>query len=159
MTPNLSERFARDRGAPQDVGGVTVHNILRRRLNADPIIRVRRLHASANPVQGLRVKIDGGFLLINGQRLKDTVLWADSAPAEFEMRCSLRTSEAELKAWNCWRDPKGTMQAWIGDAGMIIEEIGHRTRLRCSDGSHPFSPTDLEVELDFRPELTPSKID
>ena len=89
MTPNLSERFAKDRGAPQDVCGVTVHNIFRRPLNADHIIRVRRLHASAIPVQGLRLKIDGGFFFINGQQLKDTVLWADSAPAELEMRCQV----------------------------------------------------------------------
>jgi hypothetical protein len=41
------------------------------------------------------------------------------------------------------------MQAWIGDAGMIVEAFEHRTRLKCGDGSHPFSPTDLEVELKF----------
>jgi hypothetical protein len=41
------------------------------------------------------------------------------------------------------------MQAWIGDAGMLIDEEGDRVRLRCSDGVGGISFTDLVVELEF----------
>jgi hypothetical protein len=149
MKESLSERFARDRGAPQQVDGQTVQNIYRHRISSGQQVHIRRIQSVASPVQGLRLKVDQGSLLVNGQKLKDVVLWADSAPAEVHAICESRSASVELRAWNCWRDSAGTMQAWIGDAGMVIEEIGNRARLKCSAGSHPFSPADLEIEIEF----------
>lgn len=149
MKQSLSERFARDRGAPQQVDGQTVHGIFRHKITSGQRVHIRRIQCVASPVQGLRLKVDQGSLLVNGQKLKDVVLWADSAPAEVHAICQSRSPSVELKAWNCWRDSAGTMNAWIGDAGMVVEEIGNRARLKCSGGEHPFSPVDLEIELEF----------
>ena len=52
--------------------------------------------------------------------------------------------------WNSWRDGQGAMQAWVGDAGMLVEEgEGGRIVLRCSDGFDRPSFDDLVVELEL----------
>ncbi|HSC14144.1 MAG TPA: hypothetical protein VLI71_03465 [Gammaproteobacteria bacterium] len=96
------------------------------------------------------MKLDKGTLLVNGESLKDVVLWMDTAPDRVELVCNVKPTGAELRVWNCWRDAEGIMQAWMGDAGIVVVDISSdRTVLRCSDGSHAFDPVDLEVELEF----------
>lgn len=146
---SLAERFAKSKGAPQNVDGLIVHSIYRRQISAGARVRVRRVSAAAGSVQGLRIKMDNGFLLVNERRRKDVVLWSDTAPAEVEVVCEPRGAVGELRAWNCWRDAEGTMHAWIGDAGIVVEEAEAIVRLRCSAGYHPFAPSDLEVVLTF----------
>ena len=148
---NLAERFARDRGAPQVVDGVTVHNSFRHTVMRGSRVHIRRLAATTSAVQGLRVKLlKGGFLRVNNQRSKEVVLWADTSPEDLEILCAPSTETAEFIAWNCWRDAKGIMQAWIGDAGIVIEGSDNTFLLRCSAGYHRFSPTDLDIELRFQ---------
>lgn len=149
-TTTLAERFAKSRGEPQDVGGTLVHNIYRRLVAAGEALRVRRIRAVAAPVQGLRVKVDKGTMTVNGRELQDVVLWADSAPSEVELVCHTgKHATGELRVWNCWKERDGVMQAWLGDAGMTIEDGRERVGIRCSDGTHPFEPSDFEVELLF----------
>src|SRR6185437_635144 len=107
MKPTLAERFARDRGAPQEVDGLVVHNIYRRKVGDREHIRIRRLRAVSVPPQGLRVKVDRGSLLINKQELKEAVLWAETAPEEVEATCRLRGAAGELMIWNCWQNSAG----------------------------------------------------
>jgi len=108
------------------------------------------LNATADPAQGLRLKVDKGSVVVDGRKYKDVVLWADSAPADVEVTCDTgKNSTAELRVWNCWKEDDGVMQAWLGDAGMVIDEHDQRVSIRCGDGTHPFDPRDLEVELLF----------
>ncbi|MHA7683083.1 hypothetical protein [Cupriavidus sp. PET2-C1] len=39
-----------------------------------------------------------------------------------------------MKAWNVWR-VDGVIQAWIGNAGMIVEGNAEKIKFRCSDGT------------------------
>jgi hypothetical protein len=56
-----------------------------------------------------------------------------------------------LRAWNVWCDPAGTMQAWIGNAGMIVREgSAGEVVLCCSDGFGEASVDDLVVTLVFQ---------
>lgn len=146
----LAERFARDQGAPQEVGGVTVHNIFRQPVAEGSRVLVHRLRVADGDVQGLRIKVHGGHVRVNAQRLAEVVLWADTSPEQVEVTCETGGEVAEFRAWNCWRDANGTMQAWLGNSGMVVEKTGSVVFLRCSAGYHEFSPTDLEVELSFR---------
>jgi hypothetical protein len=138
MNLTLAERFARDRGAPQEVDGVVVHNIYRHKIGNGDRIRIRRLRAVSAPPQGLRLKVDRGTLLINEQELKEPVLWAETAPEGVEAICKMSGATGELRIWNCWQNTAGITQAWVG--GVL---------LKCSAGSHPFSPTDLEMQVQF----------
>lgn len=145
----LAKRFARTRGAPQTVDGIVVHNIYRRDVSSGTRICVRRASVTDGAVQGLCLKVANGFLIVNGQRQEDIVLWSDTAPSNVEVICEPRGSLGEFRAWNCWRDSEGTMHAWTGDAGIVIEEIDGKVRLHCSAGNHPFTPSDLVVEFTF----------
>jgi hypothetical protein len=146
----LSERFAKSEGRPLEVNGVLVESIYRRSVSQGQAVRIRRVQATAMPVQGLRLKVDKGSVVINGRKHKDVILWADTAPDNVEVVCETgKASTAELRVWNCWKADDGVMQAWIGDAGMVIDEDGQRVSIRAGDGTHPFAPRDLQVELLF----------
>ena len=142
MAERLAERFTAARGAPVELDGRLVHMLHELpALTAPAELRIT-LRASAPRPQGLRLRARGGRLIVAGQALDDVVLWAGTAPPEVVV--ALRPAGAmTVRAWNVWRDAAGTMQAWIGDAGMLIDD----GVLRCSDGFAPPSFTDLEVTL------------
>jgi hypothetical protein len=57
-----------------------------------------------------------------------------------------------IRIWNEWRDSGGTMQAWIGDAGLVVEALDpNHFVLRCSDGFPPQSFTDLVIDVVVEP--------
>ena len=148
--PNLAERFAESKGRPLEVDGVLVHAIYRRVVTPGELVRIRRVHAVSSPTQGLRLSLKKGLAEIDGQKLKDVVFWADTAPSHVEVVCHTgKASSAELCVWNCWKKDDGVMHAWLCDAGMVIEEEGPRVSIHCGDGTHPFAPRDLEIELMF----------
>lgn len=137
-------------GAPIDVDGETV----RMMFELPPVeghaeLRVALKAKSGRP-QAVRLKARGGKLVVNGQALDDVVLWSDSAPPEVTATVEPASTgkPVTVRAWNAWRDPAGTMQAWIGDAGMIVEEGDPGSVvLRCSDGFDAPTFDDLVVEL------------
>jgi hypothetical protein len=147
MSETLGELFSRAKGAPIQVDGITIHAIYRRYVVANQLVRVRWRRYIETPVQGVRLKLHTGrSLTMNGRRLKDVVLWSDTSPPEVELLCD---EEGELRIWNCWRDSTGAIQAWIGNAGMVIETSSSSTVLKRSGGTSSFSPDDLELELQF----------
>lgn len=145
----LAEQFAESKGAAIHVDGRKVFNMYRRPVSAGQTVTVRARPAMHSPVQGLRIKLAEGVIAIKDQRLKEVVVWLDTAPLDFEFSCRPTKQSTELRVWNCWRDPNGVMQAWIGNAGMIAEETGPDVLLRCSTGVADFEPGQLSVELKF----------
>ena len=145
----LADRFKESRGAPVDWGGRTVHMILETSVPSGKALCIEFLDPSPARVQGLRLKARGGALEVDGQLLDDVVLWSDSAPSRVEAIGHPRGGDAVLvRVWNAWRDSAGTMQAWIGNAGMLIDgEPGGAMRLRCSDGFDDPTFDDLTAEL------------
>lgn len=149
MNRPLAELFAAANGGPINVEGQQVFNIYRRSVKIGQSVSIQILEHAAKPVQGLRLKIVGGTLLVNGQELEDVVLWLDTAPADVELACCISKSSThgELRIWNCWRSDTGTTQAWIGNAGIIVDEEMDGATLRCSSGTGPFDPTQLTVNI------------
>ena len=84
--------------------------------------------------QGLRVKVRGGELEIDGVSASDFALWQDTAPSRVKIdirwgRGKRLASGVELVEHN------GVMHAWLGNSGMRVEEVAPgRYLLRCSDG-------------------------
>jgi hypothetical protein len=145
----LAERFAAVEGAPVDVDGRLAHMLYELPPIAAPAaLRIALRAAGARP-EGLRLKARHGRVVVNGEGLDDVVLWSDTAPPEVvaELQPGGRRPMS-LRMWNTWRDPQGTMQAWIGDAGMLVDE-GEPVVLRCSDGFDRPSFDDLVVELEL----------
>lgn len=146
----LAERLAAARGGPIDWHGQTavmMHDV--GGLRDTDRINLEILHVSEERPQALRLKVRGGRVSVGDERLDDVILWSDTAPrtvvltvhAPSERPCSLRM-------WNSWRDPDGVMQAWIGNAGMVVDPQGDdELILRCSDGFGDAGFTDLVVAV------------
>jgi len=97
------------------------------RCEVRPADRVRVVWRTvrAVPVQGIRIKVAGGKLATAGQPdLSDIVLWSDTAPGDTVFVCRSK-QPVELRIWNCWRDQRGVMQAWVGNAGMRVVDSGN----------------------------------
>lgn len=145
----LAQQFIANKGQPLEVEGRTVINMYRRPVKANQIVAVNVQAAFSSPVQGLRIKLDNGSIRINDHLFQDVAVWFDSAPPQFEFSCHPKKATAELRIWNCWRDNNGVSQAWIGNAGIVVEEASTEVVLHCSSGTMEFDPNQLTVKLIF----------
>jgi hypothetical protein len=94
--------------------------------------------------QGIRIKANGD-LVVAGQKLKDIVLWSDTAPTRVDIQLGAKVTE--LKVWNCWANSDGAMDAWHNGAGMIASAKAAGVReYNCNDGT----PNDDFSDLVFR---------
>jgi hypothetical protein len=143
---SLSGRLAESKGEPIEYEGQTVHGIYRWDVHPGDVLRVSFQHATSEVRQGLNVAIKEGQLSVEGQRIKRLVLWADTAPKAVDVVCQPPKSGALLQAWNCW-DRYGRMDAWMGNAGMLVERRDGAVVLKCSDGIGSPDFRDLVVEL------------
>jgi hypothetical protein len=110
---------------------------------AETTITVTRESASSERPQGLVLEADHE-LWVGDVASTRIVLWADTAPGEV----SLTTSEAgDLRMWNVWRDGD-LLQAWEGDARIIVDDEGEDLGLACHDG-HAGDAPDLVVRVGF----------
>lgn len=149
----LADRFVAEEGGPVELEGKLVHSIYRRQLREGMRVRVVRCSAApAGPTAGLRLKLHRGRLRVGTETLADIVLWSDTSPEQVTIECEPAGGRAELRAWNCWRDEQGVMQAWLANAGMLVQEEGDVVILRCSSGPGGVSFGDLVVELRFEAE-------
>lgn len=110
---------------------------------ADTTITITRHTATDLRPQGLVLDADHD-VRVGAHETPRIVLWSTSAPATVDV---VTTKAGSLRIWNAWRDGDLT-QAWLGAAGIDVDDEGESLRLSCSDG-HPGSRGDLVVELSF----------
>jgi hypothetical protein len=148
MTEKLSDLFERARSPSVTWNGQVVHSMYEMPADEGTVLRIE--FADPNPArpQGLRLKVRGGSLRFEDRELDDVVLWSDSAPRVVTAGVRPNRGNAVVRVWNCWRDPADTVQAWIGNAGMLVEETANGVVLRCSDGYDDATFDDLVVVID-----------
>lgn len=147
MAETLSSLFQRTSGQPVDVAEGLAHPIFRKKVGAGRSnFLARRLRSSEKWVCGLRLKVVKGELEINDQRHAEIILWADTSPQSVFFTVVAK-KDCELKAWNVWR-ANGTVQAWIGNAGIVISEDGRVSRLACSGGTEVIDFSTLVYEIE-----------
>ncbi|MGE4427336.1 MAG: hypothetical protein AB7G37_12860 [Solirubrobacteraceae bacterium] len=154
MPTRLEDRFLAAEGAPVEVDGQLVHMMFEFPPITEPATLRIHLEVGSSRPQGVRLKARGGKLGINEQLVDDVVLWSDSAPPTVtaEVRPQKSGKPVSLRLWNVWLDPAGTMQGWIGDAGILLEaEQPGTTVLRCSDGFNAPTFDDLVVTVALEP--------
>lgn len=144
-----AEQFISSNGNPIVMDGLTIINMYRRWVYPGQIVRLSFAVSIEHPMQGVRLKVDKGKLLVNGKLVEDVVIWRDSAPSEIEIICHPKGEGGELRVWNCWRDKNDVMQAWVGNSGIVVEESERTALLRCSAGAGDFSPDDMRVTIKF----------
>lgn len=150
MSGRLADRFKASQGAPIEVDG----RVAQMAYDLPPIaasteLRVQMEARSSWP-QGLRLRAQEGDVLLNDQALSDVVLWSDTAPPEVvaDLRPKSQGKPLSVRVWNVWRDDQGTMQAWIGDAGLVVDDKRDGSvTLCCSDGFGKPDFGDLAVKL------------
>ena len=151
MNPKLAELLSVAAGGPIHWSGKCVHMMyeLPGSLTSQGLM-IRFAQPSPARPQGLRIRVRGGLIELNGRQLNDVVLWSDTAPDTVFVQFLPAAGETSMtvRVWNAWRDTSGTMQTWIGNAGMLVEpkEDGS-TVLRCSDGFGEPSFDDLVAVL------------
>ncbi|HEX8081373.1 MAG TPA: hypothetical protein VF557_14275 [Jatrophihabitans sp.] len=151
MTETLADRFQAEQSRVITWDGLQVHSMYEvGPLSGGAELLVRFVSVGSGlPEQGIRLKVLQGHAVINDERLSDIVLWAASAPdvirAEIE---AAGRKPVTVRVWNCWRDSRGTIQAWIGNSGILVESSSDgRVRLECSVGEGEVSFDDLVVDL------------
>lgn len=148
----LAERFQESRGAPVDWQGRSVHMMHEMVVSADETLAIKFSELSPARPQALRLKALNGRLEVNDQLLGDVVLWSDSSPERVVAAVHPKDGRGTVvvRVWNAWRDTAGTMQAWIGNAGMLVDIDGDGTvHLRCSDGFDDPTFEDLVAKITF----------
>ncbi|MGQ7830151.1 hypothetical protein [Altererythrobacter sp. Z27] len=112
---------------------------------------VEFVSSTDTPVQGLTLKVYGGVLEIDGVEAQEMLLWRDTAPNRVPVKVKSETGgRATLKIWNVWRGKVGghdVTQAWLGNAGMRVKQVGTWLALHCSDGEGSVDFDDLAVHL------------
>lgn len=141
----LSEQFQKSKGQPVLVGDDEVHPIYALELDKERLIKLKWISTQSNFKQGLQIKIDKGFIEVNGEKFTNIILWEDTCPCEVLLRC-VPQKKAKFKLWNVW-DVDGLTQAWVGNAGIAISELDNYICLRCSDGSGDINLKNTVVEL------------
>jgi len=147
MTETLSSAFQRSRGAPVQVGERLVYPIFQKKIKAGrSSFLARRLKSSMQPVAGLRLKVVKGELEVNNQRHSEVVLWEDTSP-ESVFFSVLSKTDCELRIWNVWR-VNDFVQAWVGNAGIVISEKGNIINLECSGGTEAIDFSTLVFQIE-----------
>lgn len=147
MATTFGEQFVQSRGKPITYKGQLVHAIYELPVTRSQRLRIRFRSARPQPRQGLRLVITKGTLDINGQQLKDVVLWADTAPEVVEVHTLPPKAGGSLKMWNTWIGSLGSMDAWTGNSGMLVEPTSNGVVLKCSAGIGEPDFSDLVVEI------------
>lgn len=117
-------------------------------------LRLSFLSQSSRLRQGIRLKISGGTLVVNGHTARDLVLWEDTPPSEVEVFVRWHgSSDRSLRVWNCW-ERNGLIDAWTGNSGFRVEEAGDGVVvLRCSDGDGDPDFQNLVVSIQIELEV------
>lgn len=156
----LSTLFERARTDSIVVDGRRIHGILRIRVEVPSLLRVRRLHASSDPVPGLQIKMYDGTATLEGEKVPNLIIWSDMSPAERELHIiPKRKKTAEVRIWHVWRGymvGHAVTQAWVLNEGMLVEQSDNSWVLRCNSGpNESLSFDDLIVEVRLTPQARP----
>lgn len=160
----LAKLFEQARTDSIVVDGRRIHGILRIRVEAPSLLRVRRLHASTDPVPGLQIATDDGTATLEGEKVPNFVTWSDINPEVRELHIiPKRKKTAVVNIWHVWRDCRegyDIRQAWLFDYGMLIEQSDNTWVLRCNSGPNAaltFDDLVVEVNLTPLPDAPPKK--
>ncbi|AXI02599.1 hypothetical protein [Aquirhabdus parva] len=146
MVETLSASFQKTRGGAIEVNGIEVFPSFRIQLEkGNHRFILSRLQVKSRFLQGVRIGIKKGVLIVNEQQIQDAVLWADTSPDKVELLVKAK-SGCELIVWNIWKIDD-LMQAWVGNAGIVIKKTDDAIILECSDGVGEIDFSNLIIEL------------
>ena len=104
--------------------------------------------------QGFEVSIDKrkGYIEIYDQKFNHPVFWTKTAEKTLSFICHPKKDNGGLLIWNIWRNlewgSKAAVHAWIGNAGLYVEDDGSGTVvLHCSHGINEVDFENLVISV------------
>ena len=146
--------LAEANGGPIDYQGRNVMMSYRIPILNGQEFQIEVLHYKNDLVeQGFEVSVDQrkGLIYTNGQKLRAPVFWMETAPITISFICYTSKANGILNIWNVWRtiNRKDSIEAWIGHAGLYIEEDGkNAVVIHCSNGIHQVDFSDLVLRME-----------
>jgi hypothetical protein len=131
--PSFEDMFMKSRGKPIEYKGRTIIMV-----DHFPVQSAQRLQLTLEQCNGewrqgvsLRIR-DGGEMVVNDQRMKQCILWYDSAPHVIEIAIAGDVPALEIK--NIWDTGDGVVHSWHHGAAMIVQSLPNGRRYFCNDG-------------------------
>lgn len=154
----LCDLFMQSRKPTVQYKGLTVHAAYFKHVKKPGAFIVRFLHEINFPIQALGIDIDDGIMVIEGFEVSKTILRRDTCPEVVIVHYDPPPWGTRLCLYNQWIDKNGNSDAWIGNAGMLVEEFGNKVFFHCSDGKGEPTFDDLIVEIEFIDDADPRYI-
>jgi len=102
-------------------------------------------------LQGIGITTDGTINANGNIFSKAIVLWENTAPTVVDF--TIQSKKGEFWVHNVWDAGNGVLNAWVGGAAMILEELDHGRRYRCNDGRSDDDFDDLVFRLEWTTKL------
>ncbi len=125
--------------------GQIVHAVYQLAVKTGDVIELTRLNASTARAQALNLAVDKGTLRANGVLMETAAVWTHTSPETAPLEVVDRKART-VDIWNAWSFD-GVESAWLGSAGMVVDENGDELTLRCSDGLGDATFDDLVVKV------------
>lgn len=149
MKKTLGELFWETRAPTVEYEGLTVHRVVFKEVKEPGRFIVRFIKAIPKLVQALRINIYPGQLIIEETESPKMVLRLDTSPDTVEVLYRPSPLGSRITIYNAWINEDGGIDAWLMNAGMLVEETGNKMILRCSHGRGEPTFADLIVEIEF----------
>ncbi len=158
MTEILEDIFHRTRKPTVQYKGLTVHAAYFKHVTRPGMFVLRFLHEILHPVQAFSIHLDDGKLVVEGQEAQRGIFRRDTCPELVIGYFEPPPWGTRISLFNEWIDENGNSDAWIGHAGMLVEEFGNKVFFHCSDGKGEPTFDDLIVEIEFIDDADPRYI-
>jgi hypothetical protein len=149
MKKTLDDLFWEARAHTVEYEGLTVQRSVFKYVKESGRFIVRFIKAIPKLVQALRINIYPGQLIIEDTESPKMVLRLDTCPDTVEVLYRPSPLGSRITIYNAWINEDGGIDAWLVNAGMLVEEEGNRMILRCSHGRGEPPFDDLIVEIEF----------
>jgi hypothetical protein len=149
MKKTLDELFWETRAHTVEYDGSTVHGAVFRDVKEPGRFIVRFIKAIPKLVQALRINIYPGQLIIAETEAPKMILRLDTSPDTVEVLYRPSPLGSRITIYNAWINEDGGIDAWLVNAGMLVEEIGNKMMLRCSHGRGEPTFDDLIMEIEY----------
>ncbi|WP_141769950.1 hypothetical protein [Bacillus massilinigeriensis] len=147
---SLSEMFMKNKGEAININGSLVVMSQRLEVKTGQDIKIEFIRSKNDYRQGIEFSLDKrkGYIEVNKQKINSPVFWKNTAPSTFIFKCFPKKEIGQINLWNIWQYTDDRVDAWIGNAGIIVEQEGEGIFLfRCSSGIGDIDFEDLVFRL------------
>ncbi len=147
---SLAEMFIKNKGEAININGGLVVMSQKLEVKTDQYVKIEFIRSKNDYRQGIELSLDKrkGCIEVNNQKLNSPVFWKDTAPSTIIFKCFPKKETGQLNLWNIWQYIDDRVDAWIGNAGIIVEQEDEGIFLfRCSSGIGDIDFDDLVFRL------------